>query len=228
MVWKWMSQTLSTVSSWKQKIYHIASTADFCLIFAKIGLSKLGSSQTDLFKGNKAETPVTSGLLVHQHHSIFHIAFNLANQTNNIFSIRTCNCFIIIICINITCYQWFLHSPNWRKYSRTSSVAVSWLTPPTKIFFVLLSLLLRRMWQASNFLSHLFFGVAGFGSIAFPSKRWEETDSTFFVIAWQLMFRYISNFILVLSYPADWGGRTKGDEAKSPTSLQSNFSVIKI
>ena len=37
----------------------------FCLIFAKIGLSKLGSSQTDLFKGNKAETPVTSGLLVH-------------------------------------------------------------------------------------------------------------------------------------------------------------------
>ena len=35
-------------------------------------------------------------------------------------------------------------SPNWRKYSRTSSVAVSWLTPPTKIFFVLLSLLLEQ------------------------------------------------------------------------------------
>ena len=30
MVWKWMSQTLSTVSSLKEKIYHVPLTARFC------------------------------------------------------------------------------------------------------------------------------------------------------------------------------------------------------
>ena len=44
-----------------------------------------------------------------------------------------------------------LNSPNWRKYSRTSSVAVSWLTPPTKIFLVLLSRLLKQKSLSDDF-----------------------------------------------------------------------------
>ena len=42
---------------------------------------------------------------------------------------------------------------------------MSWLTPPTKIFLVFASLLLA-------------LGVAGLGSIFFPSRRWEETART--------------------------------------------------
>ena len=57
------------------------------------------------------------------------------------------------------------NSPNWLKYAFTSSAEVSWLTPPTKIFLVLLALLLD-------------FGVACFGSIFFPSRQWEGTDRT--------------------------------------------------
>ena len=57
------------------------------------------------------------------------------------------------------------NSPNWLKYAFTSSAEVSWLTPPTKIFLVLLALLFD-------------FGVACLGSIFFPSRQWEGTDRT--------------------------------------------------
>ena len=58
----------------------------FCDIFAKMELSTLGSSLTYLFKGNKAKPSVTPGLLVHQHHSILHIAFDFADQKIHIFT----------------------------------------------------------------------------------------------------------------------------------------------
>ena len=55
--------------------------------------------------------------------------------------------------------------PNWLKYALTSSAEVSWLTPPTKIFLVLLAL-------------DLLLGVACLGSIFFPSSECDGTAST--------------------------------------------------
>uniref|UniRef100_A0A8W7P0A0 Uncharacterized protein n=1 Tax=Anopheles coluzzii TaxID=1518534 RepID=A0A8W7P0A0_ANOCL len=68
--------------------------------------------------------------------------------------------------------------PNWLKYAFTSSADVSWLTPPTKIFFVLFDCVLGR-----------FFGVACFGSIFLPSSVCIGTCSTLSTLfgSWNVM-----------------------------------------
>ena len=114
-------------------------TRQWKLCFSWISKESWWPSPTNLFKGDKSKPSVPPGLLVHQHHRVLHISLNC------IFKIDVNRRVLTLKKECFTCIMVFSSiSPNWRKYSRTSSVAVSWLTPPTKIFFVLLSLLLEK------------------------------------------------------------------------------------
>ena len=87
--------------------------------------------------------------------------------------------------------------PKREKNCFTSSTLVSWLTPPTNIFFVLL-------------FRFLFLGVACLGSIFLPSKTWwgfcrtfctEEASSNVMKPKPRLLWsKNKSHFILVLLY----------------------------